>query len=435
VTILAHLRNIKIKPKVKKALKFYNNYSGEDIIKYQIQKFNTQWKYLQKEIPYYKELIEKGIVPKNISSVTDFQKLPILDRQLSRNNMDKLMNGRKKPDLWHSTGGSTGTPLKYPSWKKTSKQYEANIWYARDFYNITKKDKMFRIWGHSHTLGSGFSKYKSKLMFFIGLPLVGYKRFSAYDLSEERLIEAGNQILKFKPKYVIGYSKSLLLLAKANEHNKFNFHGLNLKAIIGAAEGFDNEKDKEYIQKIFGCPVGMEYGSMETNLIAHTHPSGEFKVIWRDNLIECVDDDGNPSESGRILVTSLYDRAFPLVRYELGDIIQNTNKSQISVYEFERIQGRDNDFLMIDEHTPIHSEGITHAIKLSHKVTAYQIRYTKDNVYTIYVTSNESLSSNDYKKIKSRLGQVDPRLANLEIKLVDKLKQTVAGKTKWLIRE
>src|SRR5699024_2021802 len=146
-------------------------------------------------------------------------------------------------------------------------------------------------------------------------------------------------------------------------------------------------------------------------------------------------DDGNPSESGRILVTSLYDRAFPLVRYELGDIIQNTNKSQISVYEFESIQGRDNDFLMIDEHTPIHSEGITHAIKLSHKVTAYQIRYTKDNVYTIYVTSNESLSSNDYKKIKSRLGQVDPRLANLEIKLVDKLKQTVAGKTKWLIRE
>lgn len=435
MTILGYLRNKKIKPKVKEAINFYNNYSEQDIIKYQIQKFNIQWKNIQKEIPYYKELVAKGIVPKTINTINDFQQVPVTDRPFARNNMEKLMNKNKAPDSWISTGGSTGTPLKYPSWKSESKEYESNVWYVRDFYNITKQDKMFRIWGHSHTLGSGFSKYKKKLMFFIGLPLVGYKRFSAYDLSNERLREAGNQILKFKPQYIIGYSKSLVLLAKANEHNKDKFHDLNLKAIIGAAEGFDNENDKDYIQNIFGCPVGMEYGSMETNLIAHTHPNGGFKVIWSDNLIECVDDDNNPSDSGRILVTSLYDRAFPLVRYELGDIIQNTNKSQISVYEFEKIQGRDNDFLMIDEHTPIHSEGITHAIKLSDKVTAYQIRYTKDKVYTIYVKSNEILSTKEFDNIKNRLGQVDSRLSKLEVKQVDKLKQTVAGKTKWLIEE
>src|SRR5699024_11750596 len=104
-------------------------------------------------------------------------------------------------------------------------------------------------------------------------------------------------------------------------------------------------------------------------------------------------------------------------------------------YEFESIKGRDNDFLMLDKNTPIHSEGITHAIKLSDKITAYQIRYTKDNVYTIYVTSNERLSANEFKGIKNRLSQVDTRLGKLEVKQVENLKQTVAGKTKWLDEE
>src|SRR5699024_12875269 len=125
----------------------------------------------------------------------------------------------------------------------------------------------------------------------------------------------------------------------------------------------------------------------------------------------------------------------PLIRYELGDIIGNVKKDHHSVYEFESIKGRNNDFLMLDEHTPIHSEGITHAIKLSDEITAYQIRYTKDNVYTIYVKSNERLSTNEFEGIKKRLNQVDTRLISFEIKQVNKLKQTVAGKTKWLVEE
>src|SRR5699024_12715494 len=50
-------------------------------------------------------------------------------------------------------------------------------------------------------------------------------------------------------------------------------------------------------------------------------------------------------------ISTLYPRLFPLIRYELGDIIVNTKKSGLSVYEFEEIKGRDNDFLKIDDKT------------------------------------------------------------------------------------
>src|SRR5699024_8746763 len=320
-------------------------------------------------------------------------------------------------------------------WTTETEFCEPSVWYVRSFYGVKRSDKMFRLWGHSHTLGKGLTRIKSKLKFDIGLPLIGYKRFSAYDLSEQKLKEAGDEILKFKPKYIVGYSKALYMLAKANEHRKDKFHQLNLKAVLGAAEGFERYDDKEYVSQVFGCPTGLQYAAMETNYIAQTHPDGEYKVLWKNNLIECVDENGDPAKEGRILITSLYPRAFPLIRYELGDIISECNKDGHSVYSFKAIKGRDNDFLFLDDGTPIHSEGITHAIKFSENIIAYQIRFTENNIYTIYVKGNINLTEFDFNEIRSRLKQIDQRLGNITIKQESNLRQTIAGKTKWLVEE
>lgn len=433
---MPYLREKNMRPKVIQKINFYNSIDEDEIYKYQLHKFNQLWQNIQQNVLYYKDLVHKKKVPKEIKSWDDFTKLPVLDRAYVKRHIDKLTDKTKKPDLWITTGGSTGTPLKYPSWKSEAKYYESNIWYARNFYHIRRSDRMFRLWGHSHTLGTGFSKYKKMIAFKIGLPLIGYKRFSAYDLSDEQLKIAGEQIVKFKPQYIIGYSKALNMLARANVDKHTLFHQLNLKAVIGAAEGFDKEEDKEFISQVFGCPVGLEYASMETKLLAHTHPDGGYRVIWGDNLVECVDENGDPSENGRVLVTTLYPRAFPLIRYELGDTILGTQKSsRHSVYKFNQIKGRNNDFLMLDENTPIHSESITHAIKFSDKVIAYQIRFTEENNYTIYLKSNYKIEDRDIREIKQRLAKIDDRLAKLDIKQVEQLKQTIAGKTKWLIKE
>ncbi|MFS0750384.1 hypothetical protein [Oceanobacillus sp. 1P07AA] len=433
--LFPYLREKSMQPKLDYEINFYRNHSIEDISKYQLIKFNELWQGIQKNVPYFKKIVEDDELPKQIKGWADFQKIPINSRSYIKGKVGDFTDHSKKPDSWISTGGSTGNPLNFPSWKEESSYCEPSLWFARTFYNIKRSDRMFRLWGHSHVLGTGLTKYKKVIQFKIGHPLIGFKRFSAYDLSEKQLKIAGEEILKFKPEYIIGYSKALQLLAMANIDKKEEFNNLNIKAVIGAAEGFDKESDRNYIGQIFGCPVGLEYASMETKLLAHTDPDESYKVIWRNNLVECVDDEGNPAKEGRILVTSLYPRAFPLVRYELGDLISGALKSENSVYAFSRVIGRDNDFLMLDENTPIHSEGITHAIKFSDKINAYQIRYTFEKIYTIYLKSNSKLTEHDFAEIRSRLNKVDYRLSDLNIKQVDSLKQTIAGKTKWLIEE
>ena len=432
---LPYLRDKKIEPLVLSDKNIHNGIYKNKKAEYQINKFNKLWQEIQNDVPYYNKLIKENKVPKKILQWDDFLQLPIADRTYMRVNTNEFIDTSKEIDHWSSTGGSTGNPLKFPKSKEEIKYNESNTWYSRTFYNVKRSDRMFRLWGHSHTYGKGISRYKNLLKFKIGLPLIGYKRYSAYNLSEKNLRKAGKEIIKFKPNYIIGYSKALNLLAAYNRDKKEEFHKLNLKVIIGASEGFDKEADKDFVSDIFGCDVALEYSSMETSIMAHMHPEGHYKVLWNNNLLECVDENGQPSDTGRVLITTLYPRAFPLIRYEIGDIIVNTKKDGHSVYEFKEVQGRDNDFLKLDEKTQIHPSAISKSIKSIEKILAFQIRYTKDFEYTIYLTSKEVITKKDKEEIKDRLAKIDKRLSKLKIKQVDVLKQTRAGKTKWLIEE
>src|SRR5699024_1460344 len=105
-----------MKPKVKKLNSFYRNTNTKQINNYQLIHFNRLWKDIQRNIPYYKELIENNNIPKEILTYDDFLQIPILDRVKARENIDYYSDLTQTPDNWITTGGSTGTPLKYPVW-------------------------------------------------------------------------------------------------------------------------------------------------------------------------------------------------------------------------------------------------------------------------------------------------------------------------------
>jgi phenylacetate-CoA ligase len=66
------------------------------------------------------------------------------------------------------------------------------------------------------------------------------------------------------------------------------------------------------------------YGSVEFNRLAFECPAhAGLHVITDGAVVECLDDAGDPvapGEPGETVVTGLYNRAMPLIRYELGDL-------------------------------------------------------------------------------------------------------------------
>ncbi|MEQ9092728.1 MAG: hypothetical protein RLN63_01345, partial [Miltoncostaeaceae bacterium] len=79
------------------------------------------------------------------------------------------------------------------------------------------------------------------------------------------------------------------------------------------------------IRDTFGCPVHSWYGSREIAGYLATTVDGGPGYAFNPLLshLEVVDDDGRavaPGEVGRILVTDLHNRAFPMIRYDTQDL-------------------------------------------------------------------------------------------------------------------
>jgi phenylacetate-CoA ligase len=132
------------------------------------------------------------------------------------------------------------------------------------------------------------------------------------------------KIFEFVLRNRIGYlaSRPLVLHALAMSAERSQLH-LQLDAVISFG-GEVSETVKEDLQRIFGARVIALYSSEEGCKIAvscetgtHYHTNSEL------NFIEILDDSGNPcsiGEPGRVIITSLFNTAQPLIRYEQGDI-------------------------------------------------------------------------------------------------------------------
>jgi phenylacetate-CoA ligase len=134
---------------------------------------------------------------------------------------------------------------------------------------------------------------------------------------EEKVIEF---ILRKKIRYLASRPLVLHALALSTERLKLE---LQLDAVISFG-GEVSETAREDLQRIFGTRIIALYSSEEGCKIAvscetgtHYHANSEL------NFIEILDDSGNPcpiGEPGRVIITTLFNTAQPLIRYEQGDI-------------------------------------------------------------------------------------------------------------------
>lgn len=428
----------RIRPHVEDQKAFYEQeWSPDDIRVWQLEQFNEQWQSIRSNVPYYSRLAAERDLPDHFDSWEQFRhRMPIIDRETVQNHRSALASTKKSPDFQRVTGGSTAEPVQIPAWSSELTYEKRNFWYARGWYDITPADRLFLLWGHSHIFGEGLSGWLKKRKRQLKDWLLGYHRFSAYNMSQEALKQAGRALLEMKPDYVLGYSAALDKWARATRNYKADFHDLNLKAVIATAESYPRADSPQVIGETFGAPVAMEYGTVETGPIAYQTPDGEFQIFWRDYRIGGKKTD-LVEGSYEIFVTSLYPRCFPLVRYRIGDLVPENPSSSTFDQTLPSILGRCNDYIELKGGRRIHSEAITHAVKDIPAVRAYQVHQRGDGSIKLYYVgeNQEGLGAQARQKITQRFAQVDPELGKMELEQVSALEQTPAGKQKRVVRE
>jgi len=107
------------------------------------------------------------------------------------------------------------------------------------------------------------------------------------------------------------------------------------------------------VEEAFQCRVYERYSAWETGLIAHQCPHGSWHVVAETAIVEVAGPDGlpvAPGEMGEVLVTSLRNKAMPLVRYRIGDLARAPEPKPCpcgrSLPRLGELIGRSNDMLV-----------------------------------------------------------------------------------------
>jgi phenylacetate-coenzyme A ligase PaaK-like adenylate-forming protein len=399
----------------------------------QLELLNRSWRDAREHVQFFAALARERRLPERFEHLEEFvERVPASGRETIQTHRAQLISALRPPDRWSATGGSTAQPIQIARWKSELAQTRANAWLGRSWYGVEPDDRLFLLWGHSHLLGTGVRGWFNARRRALEDRLLGYYRFSAYDIRDEAMAAAVERILSFRPAYLLGYSVALDRLARAAQARRTQLHALGIKAVIATAEGFPYPDSAERVSDAFGCPVAMEYGAVEALDLAYTHPSGGYRLFWRSYFAEAE----RRGERWVLRLTSLYPRSMPLVRYEIGDELElgaDAPDRAIALTRFERLFGRCNDYVELADGTRLHSEVFSHAVRPCAAIRGYQAVQSAQEL-RLHVLADADVPAGELSGLRQRLAKIHAGLAEIPIERVSELARSIAGKTPMVIR-
>jgi phenylacetate-coenzyme A ligase PaaK-like adenylate-forming protein len=430
MSLVARLRSRSVRREMDALASFYADARGAAAQRRaQLERLNRVWSDARAHVPYFAELS----LPDAWDSLEQFaEQAPATGRETLQKHRDRLIHTGRPPERWGATGGSTAQPVQIPRWASEDDAVRACQWLGRSWQGIAPDDRLFLLWGHSHLLGTGVRGWINARRRELDDRMLGYCRFSAYDISDDAMRAAVRRILAFRPAYVLGYSVALDRLERAASAERTRLHALGIKAVIGTSEGFPYPDSARRLSDTFGCPVAMEYGAVEALGIAYTHPEGGYRLFWHNYLAEAE----RRGASHVLRLTSLYPRSMPLVRYEIGDEVElppGAPDRVVGLVRFERVLGRCNDYVSLRDGTLVHSEAFSHAVRPCAAIASYQVAQRGADV-RLRFTGTRGLSAEEEDGLRARLAVIHADLAGVSLERVDALERTIAGKTPMILR-
>lgn len=343
-------------------------------------------------VPFYREYFKKNnLHPKDFSKVSDLEKLPIMTKEIMKNNLDRLKGIGTNSLTKVTSGGSTGeTAVVY----KTHKFIQMSR--ASDMRNLVRAgwnyyDKSVWIWGAPYE----HQKVRESLISKIGIYINGRLLLNAYNYSPDDFPVWAEKIDRFKPKILYGYASIILEFAKWCVDNNVNYE--SIKAVISTTEKL---KGREFIEKAFQCKVYDQYACREVLPIAVECEKGNMHIADDSVIVEQIEDNN-------LLITALDSFGFPIIRYRIGDtgkIIDKECSCDLNLSLMDLEIGRITDNFIRPNRKKIASSSLaTYISTLDINFTKYQLIQKKINEFEVKFISYGETTEIDKEKFTKAL--------------------------------
>ena len=283
------------------------------------EKLIKMLKYVSEHNDFYKKRIREY----GISNPLDITQWPILTRRELQENRYNMFSDGYETKYFNQqlrrqfSSGSTGTPVNV-YWDSIDYYSSTKILWKRrlEHYNVLPTDKrvMFSLRVYNKDDGSDlrYSINKTNNLLVV--------HNSIYN--EEHIVNLLTIINDFQPKwfYITPSNLSLLL----SYYNKYSIKPPKSIVYIESVGELLTKPLQECAKNYFSVPIANMYGSEEMNGIAFECPTGSMHILDENVYVESFNRGDYSSGEGEAILTSLKNKAMPLIRYNQEDIIHLT---------------------------------------------------------------------------------------------------------------
>ena len=354
---------------------------------------------------YREKYRQAGLDDGMIQSMSDFSRLPPLEKQDIRNYRQEMCNRtvRKKYFKATTTGGSTGEPVTV--YHDGRVPVDAIGWFAvKNFGGDISDNAAFCLRHNPHQAHPFFNRL---LWFptercFMDITLI----------TEEKWWYFYRQCQKKSVRYLQGYVGAIHEFACFLQKN-----GLVLPSLrfVWTTSAPLSDSSRFFMEQVFGVPVYDQYGCCEIFWLAYECKL-QSGLHYCDTLryFEVCDANNNllsDGNEGELLITDLLNHAFPLIRYRNGDRVQKLSGTCDCGCRFPRIasvKGRITDVIRLPNGNCIPGDFLTTIFDdYPDAVNGFQVLQRKDfSLVVRYVpagTHSSAIVASVCKKLAARL--------------------------------
>ncbi|MDB4684335.1 hypothetical protein OAF68_01590 [Akkermansiaceae bacterium] len=336
------------------------------------------------------------------------------------------------------TGGSTtGEPVVFIEDKRSGDYARAYFYLALYRLGWDLSKPWIKLWGRPE-LNRGIVQTVSKSVSYF---LQNCAAFDAFNMSDDLFCNLYNRLAKTQHSHIYGYVNAIVEFAKYIETNRLR---VEIGFILTTGEVL-TEGNKLYLERIFECPVYNGYACTEINSVAYSDLKGDKLIINTERVyLEIVgeDDDLLPNgQIGRVILTDLQKRSFPLVRYDTGDtasVLEGKHSNGKKFYYLSDLNGRVSDVIRTTRGNTVHSIAIQFLLadffsELKIDLLKFQVVQKPDKSLEFRLDSRQVLDEAQRKDLKLKL--VKNLQKELTVVFTDEFSYTKSGKIKYFIIE
>lgn len=375
------------------------NLTQSEILQNQRERFLDFIKKAKTNSVFYANLFKEITDAEELENISQ---LPIVDKEMLRANINDIVINTNENLIKSKTGGTTGKSLEVKYTKTNMQERFAMLddFRSRFGYELGKKTAWFS--GKSLLTQRDVKKNRFWKKDF----LHKVKYYSTFHIKSDYLKYYVEDLIKFRPQYLVGFPSTILEIAKYGLNNEYDFPEKTVKAVFPTAESITNEM-RSVIEKFFKTKLYDQYASSEGAPFIFECKKGNLHLELRSGVFEVLDENDQPTRSGRLVLTSFTTEGTPLIRYDIGDSITLEDPNKICdcgnnnpmVLE---IHGRIDDYVYSPENGKINIINIANSIKDTEGVVRFQIVQNFLNQLDLNIVID---SSTYFPKVEAKLLQ------------------------------